>query len=309
TEGTRPGELVHVHGGTEPLDPHRAEVAKGEEAGGELRGVLRDERAPRLRQLLHPLREPHRVALRGVVHAQIVTDRADHHLARVDAHADGEVETAREPQRVRVAAERVGQMERRPAGALRVVLVCDGCAEEGHDAVARVLVYRALEAVHTLGEDREEAVHDAVPFLGVEALRELHRPLHVGEQHRHLLALTLEHAAGAEDLLAEVLRGVRGGRPLGESRRLVQRSAAAPAELLAELGGRAARGTLAAEAAPALRAKAAVSAVPMIARRAAERAVDLHERLGLAGPDVPASPPRVGSVSMTRRASPGPTRS
>src|SRR5262249_36278775 len=92
--------------------------------------------------------------------------------------------------------------------ALRVVLVRDGRAEERHDAVAGVLVHRALEAVHALSEELEEAIEDAVPVLGIDLLGELHRALHVGEEHGHLLALTLERAAGAEDLLGEVPRGV-----------------------------------------------------------------------------------------------------
>ena len=73
-----------------------------------------------------------------------------------------------------------------------MVLVRDRRAEERHDAVAGVLVDRALEAVHAVGEDLEEALEDRVPLLGVDLLGELHRALHVGEEHRHLLALALE---------------------------------------------------------------------------------------------------------------------
>ena len=50
-----------------------------------------------------------------------------------------------------------------------------------------------------------------LPLLGVALLGELHRAHHVGEQHRHLLALALERAAAGADLLGEVLRG-RGER-------------------------------------------------------------------------------------------------
>src|SRR5262245_21400241 len=156
-------------------------------------------------------------------------------------------------------------MERGPARPLRVILVRNRRAEEGHDAVAGELVHRPFETMHALGEELEEAIEDAVPFLGVDLLGQLHRALHVGEEHGHLLALAFERAAGAEDLLGKVLRGVSGGRSLGESRRLVQRSAAAPAELLAPLDGRAARSAGGAEAAPALRAEAAVKAVTVTA--------------------------------------------
>ena len=47
--------------------------------------------------------------------------------------------------------------------------------------------------------------------LGVALLGELHRPLHVGEQHRHLLALALQGPAAGADLLGQVL-GRRGER-------------------------------------------------------------------------------------------------
>ena len=59
-------------------------------------------------------------------------------------------------------------------------------------------VHRPLEAVHALGKKLKEAVEDRVPRLGVDLLGQLHRPLHVGEQHGHLLALALEDGAGRE---------------------------------------------------------------------------------------------------------------
>ena len=103
---------------------------------------------------------------------------------------------------------------------LGVILVRDRRAEERHDAVARVLVHRALEPVHALGEDREEAVEDLVPLLGIDLLGQLHRPLHVGEEDGHLLALALERGARREYLLGEVLRGVRARVRCGGPRRL-----------------------------------------------------------------------------------------
>ena len=167
-----------------------------------------------------------------------------------------------------------------------MVLVRDRRAEERHDAVAGELVHRALEAVHPLGEELEEAIEDVVPLLGIELLGVLHRALHVGEEHRDLLALALERGTGAEDLLGEMRRGIRCGRSLSESRSSRQRGAAAPAELLARLDGPAARRTRAAEAAATLRAEAAVKAVAMTARRAAEHAANLHELLGLGRPNL-----------------------
>src|SRR5437016_5363454 len=180
-----------------------------------------------------------------------------------------------------------------------VVLVRDRRPEERHDAVAGVLVHRALEAVHALGQQLEEAVDDPVPLLGIELLGELHRALHVGEEHGHLLALAFERAAGAEYLLGQVLRGVRRRRFLGQSRRRGLRSAAAPAELLARLDCRSARGTGSAEAAPALRAETPVVAVLVAAGRAADRA-SARGFFWSAARDAPACPPGSPPLSTAR---------
>src|SRR5262249_57701400 len=109
-------------------------------------------------------------------------------------------------------------MQRRVARPLRVVLVRDWGAEERHDAVARELVHRPLEAMHTRGEDGEEAIDDVVPLLGIELLGKLHRALHISEEHGDLLSLALQGGTGAENLLGEVRRGIRFGRPLSQSR-------------------------------------------------------------------------------------------
>jgi hypothetical protein len=53
---------------------------------------------------------------------------------------------------------------------LRVILVSDRRAEEGHDSVAGVLVDRPLEAVNAIREDMEEAVEDLVPLFGIDLL-------------------------------------------------------------------------------------------------------------------------------------------
>jgi hypothetical protein len=97
------------------------------------------------------------------------------------------------------------------ARSLRVILVRDRRTEQGHDAIAGVLVDRTLEAMNPFGEDREKAIHDPVPILGVDLLGEVHRALHVGKEHRYLLALALEGASRGQDLLGEMLRRVCAG--------------------------------------------------------------------------------------------------
>ena len=81
------------------------------------------------------------------VHAEVLADRADDHLARVQAHADREAEPLRAAQLRRVGGELALEIKRRVAGAPGVVLVGDRRAEQRHDPVARELVDRALEAM------------------------------------------------------------------------------------------------------------------------------------------------------------------
>ena len=157
-----------------------------------------------LGELLHPLRQAHRRAEGRVVHVEVVADRADDDLAGVEAHADGEAESLGQAQLARVAPDLGAEMERRRAGAAGVILVRDRGAKERHDPVAGELVDGTLEAVHAVGEDREEAVEDPVPRLGVDPLGQLHRALDVSEEHGHLLALALEPAARRQHLLGEV---------------------------------------------------------------------------------------------------------
>src|SRR5262245_36031084 len=133
----------------------------------------------------------------------------------------------------RVTGELALQVQRRIAGALGMVLVRARSSEQRHDAIAGILIHRTFEAVNAAVEDLKEAVQDFVPFLRIELLRQIHRALHVGKEHRDLLAFAFEGASRCEDLLSEVLRGVaaRVGRS-GTVSRPCQRLSAAVAKLL-----------------------------------------------------------------------------
>jgi len=164
--------------------------------------------------LLHARRQAHRVALRRVVHAQIVADLAHDDLSGIEAHANRKIQSARQPQLIGVGPERVAQVQRGVAGALRVVLVGDGRAEQRHDAVAGVLVHRAFEAVHAVGEDLEEAIENLMPLFRIDLLGQFHRAFDVGEQHGDLLALAFEGGLRLQDFVGEVLGRVgTGGLP------------------------------------------------------------------------------------------------
>ena len=207
-QGTEPLEPEHLHRRGHPLQVRLAQVPQREVAGHDPRRLRRDAGAVRARDLLQACGDVRHGTLRGVVHAQVVADLPHHDFARVDPDPRREVEAPLEAQLVGEARELVAQLQRREARALRVVLVRDRRAEQRHDPVAGVLIHRAFVAVYALGEDLEEAIEQTVPVLGVELRREIGRALHVGEQHRHLLALALERRARGQDLVREVPRRV-----------------------------------------------------------------------------------------------------
>src|SRR5262249_22501637 len=211
-------------GNARTLEHVIAQVEKIEEARREARGRLGHGDGARRRHLLHPGGEPDDVPLRRVVHAEIVADLPDDDLARVEAHPHGEIEPALAPHIVGQRTEVARQLERGRAGALGVILVGDRSAEERHDAVAGVLVDRPFVTVDAVRQDPEEAIEEAMPFLEIHALSELHRARDVGEEDGDQLALALERALLGEDLLDEVTRRV-GARLEGDGGRREARAA------------------------------------------------------------------------------------
>src|SRR5215470_3289867 len=215
-------QLEHAHGSAGPLQTLFPTVVKVEEALCEARGLLGHRDAAGWRQLLHAGGEPHDVALRGVVHAQVVPDPAHDDLAGVQAHPHRELEPPLAPHVFGERAELTRQIEGGGAGALGVILVGDRGAEERHDAVTGVLVDGPLVSVNAASKDTEEAIEQAMPFLGVDALRELHRAHDVGEEDGDELALAPERTLRGENLLDEMPRRV--GARLGGDRRREERA-------------------------------------------------------------------------------------
>src|SRR6185437_13167931 len=76
--------------------------------------------------------------------------------------------------------------------------------------------------VNAVPQKPKETIEEAVPFLGIDALGELHRADHVGEEHGDQLALSPERAPEREDLLDEMSRRVgaqlKGNRGCDEGR-------------------------------------------------------------------------------------------
>ena len=231
-------ELEDLDGLRDTLDRGGPERSHLHEAFRQCHRVRRQPCRARRGELLHPCGEVGRLADRRVVHPQIAADRADHHVARVQAHADLHLDALRPAQLLRVPADRVVHAERRIARAHRVILVRKRRAEERHDPVAHHLVHRALVAMHRVHHVREDGIENLARFLGIAVGEQLHRSLQVGEEDGDQLALALQRRFGREDAIREMLRRVGVGR--GKARRGLRalcrdtkRTAASVAELAA----------------------------------------------------------------------------
>ena len=96
--GIRRLEFVDADGGARTRDRRAAEIAQFEIPRHQTLGVLAEINAVRSRELLHSLRDPDSVTLRGVVHAQVVAYLADHDIARVEAKSETKVQALAEAQ-------------------------------------------------------------------------------------------------------------------------------------------------------------------------------------------------------------------
>ena len=184
-----PLRLVHA------LDLELAQVAQLELAFDQRGGGRADRRRPHRRQRLDPLAQRGRVADRHEVHVHVVADRADDHLAGVQPAADSELDAVAARQLRGQLGHLALELEDRQARAPGVVLVRQRRAEDRQQAVAGELVDRPLELVDRARGDRQEAIEDEAPALGVQRAGELHRADDVGVHHRHLLALALDPGA------------------------------------------------------------------------------------------------------------------
>ena len=189
--GADPGQLEDLERPARSLDLELAQILQFKETCRKRGGLLGQISTPRLGKRLHPLSKADRVPDCGVLARAASADCAGDDLARVDPDPGREVEAGAAAQLGRVLGDVVEHLQSRVTGAPRVILVGDRGAEDGHDPVTGELVDGSLKALHRVGQDREEALHDLAPLLRVLPLGEVHRAAHVGEEHRYLLALAV----------------------------------------------------------------------------------------------------------------------
>ena len=138
-------------------------------------GCVADEDHPGLGELLEPSGEIRSVAHCGVVHAQVVADLADHDGSGVEPDANGQLRTRRTSQLSAGLFHPPLDRDRRQDCPTGVILMGHRRAEEGHEAVAKELIDRALVAVDLTERELEEAVEHAVHGLCADARRKWRR--------------------------------------------------------------------------------------------------------------------------------------
>ena len=104
----------------------------------------------------------------------------------------------------------------RPA---RAVFVGNGGTEQRHNAVARVLVDGALEAVYLSANQPEAVIHDLVHHFGIEVPGQGREAGRIGEEYGDLLALPFQGTAAGENLVGQVFGCVRVRRALRRASR------------------------------------------------------------------------------------------
>jgi hypothetical protein len=89
-----------------------------------------------------------------------------------------------------------------------MILMGDGSAKEGHDAITQNLIDRALIAMHGIHHAMQDWVEKPLRHLGIEVLNQLCGAFDVGKQDGHLLAIAFKGGAGVQDLLGKALGGI-----------------------------------------------------------------------------------------------------
>ncbi len=196
------GQLVRLHRRRQPLHRDRPEWNHVDVAFGEGQRLGREKDLAGVRELLHPGREVGRLPHRGIVHVQIVANRADDHLAGVEAYPNPNAITVLAPDLLGKVPGRLLNSEGGIAGSDRMILVRQWRAEERHDPITHDLVDRALVEVNGFHHEREHRVENRASLLWIAIGQELHRALHVREENGHLLALSFQDLAQGEDLLS-----------------------------------------------------------------------------------------------------------
>ena len=201
-QGACPDQFIDLHRRRQALDRHGAQ-------GGDPHQPLRQPQrlggqtnAPGRGQLLHPGRQVRGLAQGRVVHVQVVANGADHHFARVEAHADLHLHAVCPAHLGAIVADGLLHSQGGVTGPDGVIFMGDRRPEERHNAIAHDLVDRAFIAVHRRHHALDDGVEELTGLFRVAVGQQLHGALEIGKEHRYLLALAFQGTPGGEDFSA-----------------------------------------------------------------------------------------------------------
>src|SRR5262245_4885819 len=150
-----------------------------------------------------------------------------------------------------------------------MVLMRQRRTEQGHDPVTHYLIHCAFITMHSFHHVFENWVEEFPRFLRITVSKQLHRSFHIGEEHRHLLALAFEGALGGKDFFSQMLRGIdfRRNEARGYGSAGAQRFPTLKTELCSSRKLRAAHSALEGESSSALQTKFCLGRILLVAAR------------------------------------------
>lgn len=241
-DGKRRGNAFEMRG----TQRFEFEIALGELVRG-----LAHENGGGRRDVLHPRRDMNGVANRIVIGVQVVRpNRVDDDFAGVDSDTNLQRNAGFQPESIAMAPHGLLHAQRRIERTLRMILVRDGGAEQGKDAVAERFGDIPFVVVDGLHHQRNDGLDQTMGLFGIEVVNERGRAGHIGEQRGDGLALAGNLAASfhrrllGADTLGQMVRrvmngssgrGADGSRRAGRRARPIRQRRAA---LAAEFGGR-----------------------------------------------------------------------
>ena len=132
---------------------------------------------------------------------QVVANGAHHDFPGVEANAVLYGQVMGAAHLLGIGAQRCLHGQGRITGPGGVILVGNGGAKEGHNAVAQHLVHGAFIAVHRVHHGMQSRVQKLLGGFRIKATDEFQRVFEIRKQHRDLLALAFQDSAGRADFL------------------------------------------------------------------------------------------------------------
>ncbi len=166
-------ELVDVERAAQPLDRHQTHRLDDDVALGQAERLGGQQNTAGACELLHARRQVGGLTHGCVVDLQIVRHRPRDDLAGVQSDADLDVGPIGRARDVGISPHRLLHGKRGIARPDRMILLCPGCAEEGHDPVAHHLVHGAFVPAHRLDHPLEHGIQDAAHVLRIAISQQL----------------------------------------------------------------------------------------------------------------------------------------